>query len=180
MYSANEQISELSKSNVAQASKLAAIALGNAEKLVKLNLAAARSVLAQGLENANAVASAKDPQEFLSLRSRLAESGVQSALAYTRTLYELTSEAQAELTAVSEEVWAGYNKGVANWVDNAAKSAPAGSDLAVNAFRSTVAATTAAFDQFQRATRQAVNLADASVRAASASATKAATPKGRK
>ena len=71
-----------------------------------------------------------------------------------------------------------YTKGIAAWVDKASKSAPAGSDVAVNAFKSTFAATTAAFDQFQKATKQVVSLADASVRAAAATATKAA--KGRK
>jgi phasin family protein len=181
MYNASEQFAELNKANVAQASKLAAIAIGNAEKLVQLNLSAYKAAIAQGIENAQAVASAKDPQELFSLRTRIAESGVQTALAYSRTLYELASEAQAEYSAVSEEVWAGYTKGVATWVDNATKAAPAGSDVAVNAFKSTVAATTAAFDQFQRATKQVVNLADASVRAAAASAAKAAPAKaGRK
>ncbi|MGA8033482.1 MAG: phasin family protein, partial [Casimicrobiaceae bacterium] len=62
-----------------------------------------------------------------------------------------------------------------SWVEKASKSAPAGSDAAVNAFKSTFAASTAAFDQFQKATKQVVELADASVRAAAATATKAAT-----
>ena len=43
-------------------------------------------------------------------------------------------------------------------------------DVAVNAFKSTLAASTAAFDQFQKATKQVVNFADASVRAAAATA----------
>jgi len=54
----------------------------------------------------------------------------------------------------------------------------------VTALKSTVAATTAAFDQFSKATKQVVSFADASVRAAAANAanvTKATTPtKGRK
>ena len=62
-----------------------------------------------------------------------------------------------------------YTKGVASWMESATKAAPAGSDVAVNALKSTFAASTAAFDQFQRATKQVVNLADASVRAAAAS-----------
>ena len=64
-------------------------------------------------------------------------------------------------------------------VDKASKAAPAGSDAGFNALRSTVAATTAAFDQFQKASKQVVNLADASMRAAAANASKAA-PKGRR
>jgi phasin family protein len=181
MYNATEQFVELNKANVAQATKLAAITFDNAEKLLQLNLTAAKTALAQGLQNAQAAASVKDVQELVALRARFAESGVQSAIAYSRTLYELASEAQAELTAVSEETWASYSKNVASFVDNAAKSAPAGSDAAVNAFKSTFAATAAAFDQFQKATQQVVNLADANIRAAAATAAKAAPAKaGRK
>ena len=80
MYNATEQFVELNKANVAQASKLAAITLGNAEKLLKLNLSAAKSALAQSVENAQAAASVKDVQELFTLRARLAESGVQTAL----------------------------------------------------------------------------------------------------
>ncbi len=81
------------------------------------------------------------------------------------------------------EAWAAYTKGVAAWVEKAAKNAPAGSDVAVTALKSTVAATTAAFDQFNKATKQVVNFADASVRAAAANAVnvaKTSTTKGRK
>ena len=65
-------------------------------------------------------------------------------------------------------------------------SSPACStDFAVTAMKSTVAATTAAFDQFSKATKQVVSYADASVRAASANAANVAkatakTTKGRK
>jgi phasin family protein len=180
MYNPTEQFAELNKSNVEQATRLAAIALENAEKLMKLNLATAKNAWAQSVESAQAVASVKDVQDLFALRAKLAESGVQHALSYSRNLYDLASQAQADYAAASEEVWSNCTKGVANWVETATKSAPAGSDVAVNAFKSTVAATTAAFDQFQKATKQVVNLADASVRAAAAQASKVAPVKGRK
>jgi phasin family protein len=182
MYATPEQFAELSKTNVAQATKLAALAFENAEKLVKLNLNAARIALAQGVESASAAASVKDVQELFALRAKYAETGVQTALGYSRSLYDVASEAQAQYTKLAEEGWAAYTKGVAAWVEKASKSAPAGSDVAVNAMKSTFAASTAAFDQFQKATRQVVNLADASVRAAATNAanmSRAAT-KGRK
>jgi phasin family protein len=175
MYAPTEQIANLSKANIAQATKLAALALENAEKLVKLNMSAAKVVLAQGVEGASAAASVKDVQDLFALRAKYAESGVEAATAYTRGLYEISSEAQAQFTAFAEEAWSTYTKDVAGWVEKASKSAPAGSEAAVNAFKSTIAASTAAFDQFQKATKQVVSLADASVRAASANATKAAT-----
>ena len=179
MYNPSEQIAELSKANVASAIKLASLSIEQAEKLVTLNLNAAKLAFAQGVEGAQAVSTVKDVQELFALRSKITELGVQSALGYSRGLYELSSEAQSELSALAEEAWSSYTKGVATWVEKASASAPAGSDVAFNAFRSTIAASTAAFDQFQRATKQVVNLADASVRAAAATTTNG-TSKGRK
>jgi phasin family protein len=178
MYNASEQFAEFSRTNVAQATKFAALSLENAEKLVKFNLGATKAVFAQSVEGAQAVAGVKDVQDLLALRTKLAEVQMQTAVGYSRNLYELATEAQAGYSALAEEAFAVYTKGVAGWVDKASKSAPAGSDAAFNAFKSTIAATTAAFDQFQKASKQVVSMADANVRAAAATATKAA--KGRK
>ena len=173
MYNATEQFAAFNQANVSNAIKLASLSIENAEKLVQLNINAAKLAIAQAVEGAQAAASVKDVQELVALRAKLAEVGVQSATGYSRTLYELSSEAQAGYSALAEQSWADYTKGVAAWVEKASQSAPAGSDVAVNALKSTFAASTAAFDQFQRATKQVVNLADASVRAAAASTQKA-------
>jgi len=175
MYNATEQFAELNKASYDNAIKLASMSLDKVERLTKLNLQAAKAALEQGVSNANAVAGVKDVQEFFTLRAKLAEAGVQSALGYSRGVYEIASEAQADFSAYNEEAWAAYTKGVAAWVEKATKNAPAGSDVAVTAIKSTVAATTAAFDQISKATKQVVSLADASVRAAAANA--AAAPK---
>jgi|RhiMethySRZTD1v2_1073278.scaffolds.fasta_scaffold877077_1 phasin family protein len=174
MYNPTEQITQFNKTNVAQATKFAALSLENAEKFVKFNLGAAKTVFAQSVEGATAVASVKDVQDLITLRTKFAEAGVQTAVGYSRHLYELATEAQAEYSALAEEAFGIYSKSVTAWVDQASKSAPAGSDVAVNAFKSTIAATTAAFDQFQKASKQVVSIADANVRAATANATKAA------
>jgi phasin family protein len=174
MYNASEQFAELNQAHVSNAIKLASLSIENAEKLVSLNINAAKLAIAQAIEGAQAAASVRDVQELFALRTKLAEVGVQSATGYSRTLYELSSEAQAGFSALAEESWKTYTKGVASWVEKASQAAPAGSDVAVNALKSTFAASTAAFDQFQKATRQVVDLADASVRAATDSAAKVA------
>lgn len=173
MYNPTQDIAEINKANVAQATKFAALSLEAAEKLVKFQLGAAKSVFAQSVESANAVAAVKDVQDLLALRTKFAEAQMQTAVGYSRHLYELATEAQAEYSALAEESFGVYSKGMASMVDKASKSAPAGSDVAVNAFKSTLAATTAAFDQFQKASKQVASLADANVRAAAATATKA-------
>lgn len=175
-----EQFAEMNKAAVAQATKIASLAVENAEKLAKVNVQGAKTALAQSVEGIQAAMAAKDPQEFFALRAKFAEAGAEAAISYSKSLYELGTEAQAQYAALAEEAWAVYTKNVAQWMDSAGKVAPPGSDAAVNAFKSTFAASTAAIDQLSKATKQVVSLTDASVRAAAANATKVAAPKGRK
>ena len=60
-----------------------------------------------------------------------------------------------------------FQQAVTESVDLAAKSAPAGSDVAVAAIKSSLAATTAAFDSFTKAAKNMASYTDAGVRAAS-------------
>src|SRR5437867_11004364 len=183
MYNATEQFAEINKAGYDNAVKLASLSLEKAERLTKLNLQAAKMALEQGVLSANAVAGIKDVQEVVTVRAKLTEAGVQNALGYSRGVYQIASEAQADFSASAEEARAAYTKGVAAAVEQAAKHAPAGSDMAVTALKSTVAATAAAFDQFNKATKQVVSFADASVRAAAANAANASktpTAKARK
>jgi len=181
MYNATEQFAELNQAGVDGALRLSQISLDNAERLIKVNLEASKAAIEDGVKNVKAVSEVKDLQELIALRAKLAEAGVEKALSYGRSVYEVASEAQAEFTKLVEETLAAYSKGVANFVDRAAKSAPAGSDVAVTALKSTVAATTAAFDTFTKATKQVASFADASVKAATqATASAAKTAASRK
>ncbi len=124
MYNATSQFAELNKANVEQATKLAAVALQNAEKIFNANLEAAKYALAHGAEGAAAVAQVKDVQELFALPAKYAETGVQGALGYSRNVYEIVSATQAQYTALAEEAFAAYTKGVASWVDKAGENCP--------------------------------------------------------
>ena len=73
------------------------------EKLARLNLDAAKVIIAQGVEGVTATTSVKDVQDLIALRTKYAESGVQTALVYSKSLYEMASEAQAQYSALAEE-----------------------------------------------------------------------------
>jgi phasin family protein len=165
-----ESLAEVNKAGYNNAVKLAALSLDKFERLAKLNLSTAKTALADGVENANAIAGVKDIPSLLAMNAELTEAGVQGVLGYSRGVYGIAAEVQSEFSAFAEEAWAAYTKEVTAWVDKASKNAPAGSDTAVNALKSTVAATTAAFDQFSKATKEVASFADASMRAATANA----------
>ena len=187
MYNATEQFADINKVGYDNAVRLASLSLDKGRAFHQVEPPGRQGrARARRVFTANAVAGIKDVQELAAVRAKLTEAGMQNALGYSRGVYQIASEAQADFSELAEEAWASYTKGVAAWVEKASKNAPAGSDFAVTALKSTVAATTAAFDQFSKATKQVVSYADASVRAASANAanvakaTTKATTKGRK
>ena len=74
---------------------------------------------------------AKDPQAALAAQSSLAKPAVEKAVAYSRSIYEITSETQQELAKMVEAQFGDFQKSMASMVELAAKSAPAGSEGAV-------------------------------------------------
>jgi phasin family protein len=173
MNRATEQFAEINKAGYNNAVRLATLSLEKAEHLAKFNFEAAKAALEQGVQSAGVVGGIKDAKEFAAVNTKLAEANVQQALGYTRRLYEIASQGKAEFSALANDAWAGYTNSVAAWVETVAKNAPAGSEIAVKALRSTVAASNVAYDQFSKATQQIVSLTDAAVRAAIAQAAKA-------
>jgi phasin family protein len=190
MYNTAESFAELNQASVAQVTRLATLAIENVEKLAEYNLLTAKTALAQSVERTQAAIAVEDVQQLLALYATFAESGVRAALGYWKNLYEIATAVQAQFSGLAEDAWGAYTQGVAVWVEKARKSAPAGSDAAVDAFKQTFAASNAAIDQFSQATQQVVTLADAGVRTAAADTTNAVTvtkrrkasaaPRGRK
>lgn len=159
-------LAEISRSTVDTAARLTRISLDSAERTLAIQLEYAKGALAQATSTARAVAQVKDVEQFLTLRTRLAENAVENLVGYSRSLYDVASTAQSELSKLAEERMASYQKAVVEAVDQATKVAPGASDVAVAAVKSSMAATTAAFDTFNKAARQVASYADAGVKAA--------------
>jgi phasin family protein len=165
-------IAELSQATVDTAARLTQISLDSAERALTIQLEYAKGALAQVSLNTQAVSQARDIEQLVSLRSRIAENAVENMVGYSRSLYEVASIAQAELSKLAEERMASYQRAVVEAVDQAAKAAPGSNDVAVAAMKSTMAATTAAFDSLNKAARQVASYADAGVKATGSSKSK--------
>ena len=167
-------LSRLGQNAVADTARAAQISMDSADRALTVQLEYAKGALAQATHNARAVAQVKDVQELLALRARIAENAIENLLGYSRSLYEVASEAQSEYARLAEQRMARFQQAVTEGVDQAALSAPAGGDVAVAAVKSQLAAATAAFDSFTKAARSLASYADAGVGAARS------TPRARK
>lgn len=159
-------LSEIGRAGAEAVAKATRISVTSAERAVNVQFEYAKGALRQATLNARAVAQARDVQELMALRSRIAENAIENLMGYSRSLYEVASEAQSGYSRLAEERMAQFQQAVAETVDQAARSAPAGGDVAVAAMKSQLAATTAAFDTFTKAARHMASFADAGMKAA--------------
>jgi phasin family protein len=182
MYSTPEQISSTSKASIESLMTIANTAFASAERLAALNLNTARNLLEDTVSSAKALMGAKDVQELMNIQASLAQPTVEKAVAYSRSVYEIASQTQEELTKVFEAQFAEANKTMTSALDKAVKNAPAGSDVAVAAVKSAIAAANSAYDSMTKAAKQVAEIAEANVAAATSATVKAvgAAPKAKK
>jgi phasin family protein len=174
MYQTPEQLIAINKSNVDAAMRLAGVALQSVEKLIDLQMEAAKAALAEGATSVRALAAVKDPQELTALRDRVLQPSLEKAQAYARGVYGVAASTQNELSKLVEGQVAEFNKSVVTALDKAARNAPAGTEFAVAAMRSAVAAANVAFDNLSKVSKQFSEITEANVAAATQ------TPAGKK
>ena len=177
---AAEQFGDFSKSIVDAANKFAKVSFEGAERMFALNLEASRVGLDETSKSAKSLSSVKDVQELNGLRTKSAETGLEFLMGYSKNFYEISTAAQAQYTALVEERVGLIQKSVADSLDKVAKSAPAGTDVAIAALKSSMAASTAAMDSISKASKQFTSFADTAIKTASETTTKAAASAKRK
>jgi len=168
-----EQFASANKATVDSLLSVANAALASAERIAALNLNTARSVLEDSVSGTKALLGAKDVQEAISIQTSLTQPNVEKAVAYSRSIYEISAQAQEEFAKSVEAQFGGFQKQVADLLDKAAKSAPAGSDVAVAAVKSAIAAANSAFDNLNKAAKQVAEITEANVAAATNATVKA-------
>jgi len=174
MYQSPEQFMQLGKSSLEAALSLANITLQGTERLVGLQLKTAKEAIDEGIKGAKALSDVKSVQELMSLQSTSAQPSLEKAVAYSRSLYEMAAETQTQISKVFEDRMSKVSGELVAAMDKAVKTAPAGSETAIAAFKSAIAAANTAYDTLSKVAREATDLA---VNSASAQAAKVAAAK---
>ena len=171
-----EQFAAANEANVAAALSLANSAFANAERLTTLNLNTARAAFDDSVAGVKALLAAKDPQELVALQSTLAQPLVEKSVAYARSIYEIASQAREEVAKLVDGQVAELNKSLAAALEKAAKSAPAGSEVALAAVQTAIDAANSAYDSVAKAVKQVTEAAEANAEALTSATVKAAAP----
>ncbi len=167
MFTVPEQFSAATKANfetqLAMLNALTAKAFESVEKVIELNVNAARASFEESSEAARQLLTAKDAQEFFSLSAAQAQPNAEKALAYGRHLAGIASTTQAEFAKTAEVQVAEATRKVSTLVDEVTKNAPAGSENAIAIFKSMIGNASAGYEQFTRTAKQAVDTIEANL-----------------
>jgi phasin family protein len=165
-----EQIVNTQKTNVETLFGLTGKAFEGFEKLIELNISAAKTAMTEAAQNTKAALSAKDAQELVALQTSLLQPAAEKAAAYSRYVYEIAASTGAEVTRVAEAQSAEAQAKFMAIVDTAVKNAPAGTENGVALIKSAVAAANNAIETAQKAAKQAAEVAEANFNAMSSTA----------
>ncbi len=160
-----EQFTAANKATVDSLLSVANTALASAERIAALNLNTARAALEDTVSGVKSVMDAKDPKAALAAQTALAQPAVDKAVAYSRSVYEISAQTQQELAKMVEAQFGDFKKSMAGMVEMATKSAPAGSEGAVAAIQSAIAAANSAFGNMNAVAKQFADAAQANMTA---------------
>src|SRR3990170_3877444 len=160
MYVTPEQIAAANKAGVETLIGLANTQFAALERLSALNFNVAKSAFEESVNYTKSLLGAKDAQEFASLSATAAQPVLEKAIAYSRGVYDIATQTQTEMSKFAETQAGEVNKNMVGYLDKVSKNAPAGSDVAIAAVKSALAAANSAYDSFNRVAKQASELAE--------------------
>ena len=172
-----EQMIAAQKANMETLFGLTEKAFSGVEKMVELNMAAAKAAMADTQSQAHAMMNVKDIQELMALQAGYLQPLSEKAVAFSRHVYDIASTTSKEFSHAFEEKAVEAQKSVIGLVDSVYKNAPAGSESAVAMMKSAISASQTAIESVQKAVKQATEAAEANLQAMATTATATATAK---
>jgi len=144
------------------------------EKLVDLNLKVMKASMDEASQKAYEVMGVKDAQDAVAMTSGLVQPSTEKAVAYSKHVYDIVSSVQADLAKLTEGKVAESQKHLADVVEQFSRNAPSGAEGTVAMLKSSMAQASAAYDSMTKAAKQAAEMAEKNLHAASAATIKAA------
>ena len=99
-------------------------------------------------------------------RPELAQPALEKAADYVKSVYDIAAETQAQFGKLIEQQVADFNKQVVVALDKFAESAPAGSEVGINALKSALVTSNTAYENMSKAAKQFSDTAKTNIEAA--------------
>ena len=147
---------------------------GGFEKLVDLNLKVMKATMDEASQKTQEAMGIKDAQDAVAMTSGLIQPSADKAAAYSKHVYDIVSGVQADLAKLAEGKVAEGQKQLHAAVEQMTRNAPTGSEGTISMIKSSLAQATAAYDSMNKAAKQAAEVAEKNLNAATSATFKAA------
>lgn len=180
MFATPENVSAFNATALDAALRFARISIDTTEQYFNMGVEAGREVAGEVAKAGKSSGDVTSIKDLVALQSKNAEKSVDKVITLSKSLMDVAQQAQKEYAAVLESKVAELNKVFMAGMDQTLKTSLPGADAAIAAFKSTAAASTAAFDNLTKMAKQTVNAAEAEIQAVTdAVVSKAKSTKGK-
>lgn len=160
-----ETMMAANKAQLENFAKITEKAFSGVERMIEMNMQAAKSALEDASETAQKMASVKDAQEFMTTQAAMIQPLLEKTTAYSRQLYSVASAAGDELSKNIEAQAADSKTKFMDFVDTASKNAPVGTEPVVAMAKKVVEVTNAAVEATRKTVKQATSNMEKSFKA---------------
>lgn len=150
-----DQFNELQKKNLEAAMRLAQLSIENSQRVMEIQVATAKSLFEEGVQNAKALASIKDPKQAVELRTQYAQTTTEKMLSCAREIANITTRTQAEVGKLVGEQLSTGSHDVFESMQKMFQGMPITDQNALNAMQTAMDTTRSAFEQMARASTEA-------------------------
>lgn len=150
-----EQYSELHRKSMEAAMKLAQMSIENSQRIVALQVDAAKDLFQDSVANAKALAAAKDPQQAVALRTQYTQETAQKMMETARKMAEIGNTSRSEFSRLMTEQLAGGSKDMIDAFQSFFGSLPGQNSQVVETMQKAMATANSAFEQMAKASATA-------------------------
>lgn len=150
-----ENFSELNRKNMEAAMRLAQLSIENSQRVMALQNDLARQLFNDGVENARAQSSAKEPQEVLRLRAEYAQETARKMMEVAQKVAAIGNDARLEFSHMLTEQLASGSQEMADAFQGFFKNMPGQNANMLEVMQQAMATANSAFEQITKASATA-------------------------
>jgi len=146
-----EQFSELHRKNMEAAMKLAQMSMENSQRIISLQVDAAKKMFKESAESVQALSAAKDPQEAVALRTQYTKDTAQMMMETARQIAEIGNASRTEFSHLMTEQLASGSKDMMETFQAFFSSLPGQNNNVMETMQKAMATANSAFEQIAKA-----------------------------
>ncbi|MDR2015015.1 MAG: TIGR01841 family phasin [Azoarcus sp.] len=150
-----EQFNEVQKKSLEAAVQLAQLSIENTQRVIEVQVAVAKSLFEDSVNNAKALAGIANPQEAVQLRTRFAQNSAEKVFAGAREIAEIATKAQGQISKLVGEQLTNSSAEVLGAIQQMFQGLPIADVSTLNAIQNTLNTTRTAVEQLTRASSEA-------------------------